>query len=85
MQLMGFPLKWLEWVKMVFSSAQSTVLLNGVHIKPFGCKRGVRQGDHLSPLLFLLGVELLQKVVNKAFNLGLFSNQLMKLMVHAFQ
>ncbi len=54
-------------------------------LSPSVAIEGSRQGDHLSPLLFLLGVELLQKVVNKAFNLGLFSNQLMKLMVHAFQ
>jgi hypothetical protein len=44
------------------------VLLNGVPGKQFHCKRGVRQGDPLSPLLFVLAAELLQLVVNKAFH-----------------
>ena len=61
MQLMDFPVKWLEWVKMVFSSTQSTVLLNGVPGKPFSCKRGVKQGHPLSPLLFVLGAKLLKE------------------------
>jgi hypothetical protein len=44
------------------------VLLNGVPGKQFHCKRGVRQGDPLSPLLFVLAAELLQLVVNRAFH-----------------
>lgn len=58
---------------MVFSTANSAVLLNGVPRKSFSCKTGVRQGDPLSPLLFVLGAELLQRVVNKAFQMGLLS------------
>ena len=70
MHNMGFPQKWLNWVQMAFSSASSTILLNGVSGISFNCKRGVRQGDPLSPLLFVLGAELLQRIVNRAFNLG---------------
>ncbi len=70
---MGSPQKWLNWVQMVFSSASSAVLLNGVPGISFNCKRGVSQGDPLSPLLFVLGVELLQRIVNGAFNLVLIS------------
>lgn len=47
------------------------MLLNGNPGKVFHCKRGVRQGDPLSPLLFVLAADLLQSVVNKAKDQGL--------------
>jgi hypothetical protein len=70
---MGFPDLFLDWVKKVLSSGSSSVLLNGVPGKPFHCKRGVRQGDRLSPLLFVQGADLLQSLVNFAFQNGLLS------------
>ena len=66
MQHMGFLDRWLSWIQCILSSGSSAVLLNGVLGKFFKCKRGVRQGDPLSPLLFVLAAELLQLLVNKA-------------------
>jgi hypothetical protein len=67
----GFQQKWLDWMQMIFSSATSAVLLNGAPGKTFNCLRGVRQGDPLSPLLFVLAADLLQSLINRGKELGM--------------
>jgi retron-type reverse transcriptase len=58
LQELGFPDRWVSWTKELLSTAQSSILLNGVPGKSFQC-RGVSQGDPLSPLLFVLATKLL--------------------------
>jgi hypothetical protein len=67
----GLSEKWNNWIKAILCFASSTVLLNGIPGKSFICKRGVRQGDPLSPLLFVLVA-----VVNKAWQMGVMKHPL---------
>jgi hypothetical protein len=68
MKVIGFLDKWLHWINMIFNLDYSSILLNGVPGKHL-CKRGVRQGDPLSPLLFVPATELLQYVIKAALSL----------------
>ena len=70
LQYKGFDDRWIGWVKMLLSSGSSSVLLNGIPGNHFACRRGVRQGDPLSPLLFVLAADLLQYVVNRVCSDG---------------
>jgi hypothetical protein len=67
MRQMGFDDKWTQWISVIFESVKSDVLLNGVPGRQFSCRRGVRQGDPLSPLIFVLDVDLIQSAINGAF------------------
>ncbi|GJU26052.1 putative RNA-directed DNA polymerase, eukaryota, reverse transcriptase zinc-binding domain protein [Tanacetum coccineum] len=68
---MGFGVKWRRWIDSCLSSASISVLINRSPSKEFKMKRGLRQGDPLSPFLFLLVAEVLQVAMAEACNKGL--------------
>ena len=69
---MGFPPRWCLWVKGILDSTRSSRRVNGSPTFEFHCEKGVRQGDPLSPYLFLIFMEALTSILNKASELGEF-------------
>ena len=43
---------WCKWIKGSIELLTMSILVNGSDSKEFKTKRGVRQGDPLSPFLF---------------------------------
>lgn len=66
LQYMGFPLRWTNWVSVLLSTASSKISLNGHHGQRICHARGLRQGDPLSPLLFVFTMEVLNAMFCKA-------------------
>ncbi|WVZ55317.1 hypothetical protein U9M48_005990, partial [Paspalum notatum var. saurae] len=69
----GFSVRWQNWVSVLLSSAASRVLLNGQPGRSIKHRRGVRQGDSLSPMLFILAVDALNRLFDEAVRRGVLS------------
>ncbi|XP_022030457.1 uncharacterized protein LOC110931368 [Helianthus annuus] len=72
MKMMGFPKRWRRWINACLSSSKASVLVNGSPTKEFDLKRGLRQGDPLSPFLFILVMEVLDVFLKRAVTLGFY-------------
>lgn len=66
MQRLGFPPRWRAWASLIFSTATSRVLLNGIPSKEIIHGRGLRQGDPVSPLFFDIAIDTPPKILEVA-------------------
>lgn len=67
---MGFSQKWISWIMLCVETVDYSVILNGSMIGPVVPGRGLRQGDPLSPYLFILCAEGLSALIRKAEGRG---------------
>ena len=66
MEQFGFGDKWRNWIYFCISTTRFSVLINGTPCGFFASSRGLRQGDSLSPLLFVLVMEAFSRLMDRA-------------------
>ena len=71
LQNLGFGPIWRDIISGLLATSSAQVLLNGSPGEKIVQRRGLRQGDPLSPMLFILVMDVLCYLVKKAFEEGL--------------
>lgn len=71
--IFGFGETWRRWMHECISTTSFSVLVNGSPSKLFKGSRGIRQGDPLSPFLFMIVVEALSSLLVKVREMGVVS------------
>ncbi|GMJ05563.1 hypothetical protein HRI_004225500 [Hibiscus trionum] len=70
LQRMGFTMDWVEILMRCVSTVSYTVTMNGMSGETFFPSRGLRQGDPLSPYLFLICSEGLSALIRSKLRRG---------------
>ena len=70
LQHIGFPRRWINWICILLSTASTKILVNGVAGRRIAHARGLRQGDPISPMLFVIVMEVLNSLFGEAVRQG---------------
>jgi hypothetical protein len=62
----GFHQRWVDLVMKLVTTVSFSVLFNGTHLEEFRPSRDLRQGDSISPYLFLLAAEGLSDLLKQS-------------------
>ncbi|GJW48717.1 RNA-directed DNA polymerase, eukaryota [Tanacetum coccineum] len=68
----GFGDKWRSWIQGCLSSSMGSILVNGSPTSEFKFYKGLKQGDPLSPFLFILIMESLHILFENVLYAGPF-------------
>nr|GEU34783.1 RNA-directed DNA polymerase, eukaryota, reverse transcriptase zinc-binding domain protein [Tanacetum cinerariifolium] len=72
MRKFGFGEKWCMWIQRCLRSSRGSVNMNGSPTEEFQFYKGLKQGDPLSPFLFILVMESLHILFQRVVDVGLF-------------
>nr|GFA13599.1 RNA-directed DNA polymerase, eukaryota, reverse transcriptase zinc-binding domain protein [Tanacetum cinerariifolium] len=68
----GFGEKWCKWIQSCLRSLRGSIIINGSLTKEFQLFKGLKQGDPLSPFLFILIMESLHLSFQRVVDAGIF-------------
>ncbi|XP_055803553.1 uncharacterized protein LOC129872646 [Solanum dulcamara] len=64
MKQFGFSRIWLDMIWRIIANVWYSILINGNRVGFFSSSHALKQGDPLSPSLFIIGSELLSRMLN---------------------
>ncbi|GJT70951.1 RNA-directed DNA polymerase, eukaryota, reverse transcriptase zinc-binding domain protein [Tanacetum coccineum] len=72
LKFFGFGDKWCSWIQSCLNSSRGSILINGSPTEEFKFFKGLKQGDPLSPFLFILIMESLHLSFQRVVDVGMF-------------
>ncbi|GJW29957.1 RNA-directed DNA polymerase, eukaryota, reverse transcriptase zinc-binding domain protein [Tanacetum coccineum] len=68
----GFGDKWCNWTQSCLRSSRGSIIINGSPTEEFQFYKGLKQGDPLSPFLFILVMESLHLSFQRVVDAGMY-------------
>ena len=70
LEAFGFEQHWISWIFNLVSTTSYSLLINEAPAKPFYPSRSIRQGDLMSPFMFILMMEGLKRSIKNTIATG---------------
>ncbi|XP_059315533.1 uncharacterized protein LOC132066187 [Lycium ferocissimum] len=85
LECLGFPYKFIGWVMECVKTVNYSIIINREPTQPFDTARGLRQGDLMSPFLFVVVMEYLSRCLDDLLMFAKGDPRLVALLHEQFQ